>query len=357
MLSINGFLAEHHFQSPWQKYSISEPPASKRAKYIAAYLEGIPPSTELSKWVDQQIHKKTATWDLLYIQAKITDGGTIDPNRDFMRAARAHYLKGIKASTFSLVLLVLAFISLIGLVFYGARIEQETFRSVQLWHPLGTIKSEFFYFSAAIFLSSAFVSFVYLPTNLSTLLEYGVFLGVPCLLFCYRYSPGVRSACRIFRFRGTDLLSGFQTILPWACLGFLLSSGMGLIEYWLGNLLQIGDIRDGLRVYELDSLKMHITMLIIGVVLAPICEELIYRGFIYHSMKNRFGPVVSTLVTSTFFATVHWYSLFGWISVFISGLLFTWVYERSGSLWSSVIMHALINLSITMTTHGWYSFG
>ena len=80
---------------------------------------------------------------------------------------------------------------------------------------------------------------------------------------------------------------------------------------------------------------------IIGV--GPFFEELIFRGFLYGTLRGRLGPTAAGLASAGVFSLVHGYGLVGFLTVFWSGVAFAWVYEKSGSLWPGVAAHAAGN--------------
>jgi hypothetical protein len=89
---------------------------------------------------------------------------------------------------------------------------------------------------------------------------------------------------------------------------------------------------------------------IIGIALvAPVVEELVFRGFIYGGLRRKWGVTVSVLVSSLVFALAHTFSVGGSIlllgpSLFIAGVALALVYERSRSLLPGMALHACFNL-------------
>lgn len=81
-----------------------------------------------------------------------------------------------------------------------------------------------------------------------------------------------------------------------------------------------------------------------GVVLAPICEEVIFRGFFYAVGKRYLGPLGSGLATALLFAAFH-LSLTALAGLFVLALCLTLAYERTGSLAVPIGMHALYNFT------------
>ena len=85
------------------------------------------------------------------------------------------------------------------------------------------------------------------------------------------------------------------------------------------------------------------------VVLAPIFEELAFRGLLFAMLRRRFEFLPAALISTSLFALAHGYSLLGFISVFWSGFLWAWIYERTGSLIPGMVAHALNNLLVCLT--------
>ena len=79
-------------------------------------------------------------------------------------------------------------------------------------------------------------------------------------------------------------------------------------------------------------------------VLAPICEEVIFRGFFYAVGKRYLGPLGSGLATALLFAAFH-LSLTALAGLFVLALCLTLAYERTGSLAVPIGMHALYNFT------------
>ena len=79
-----------------------------------------------------------------------------------------------------------------------------------------------------------------------------------------------------------------------------------------------------------------------GVVVAPWVEETIFRGYFYPILKGIGGPIWSALVVSALFAVSHGNGS-AMAGLFVLALCLTISYERFGSLWVSIGMHACFN--------------
>lgn len=86
------------------------------------------------------------------------------------------------------------------------------------------------------------------------------------------------------------------------------------------------------------------------VILPPIAEEILMRGFLYTSLKKSIPKVAAALITSVIFATAHlefgqgapllWVAA---IDTFILSLVLVFIRERTGRIWGSMGIHALKN--------------
>ena len=84
--------------------------------------------------------------------------------------------------------------------------------------------------------------------------------------------------------------------------------------------------------------------------LAPILEELFFRGFLYSGLSSSFlGPLGTILITSISWAAIHLqYDLYGISTIFVFGLLLGAARLKTHSLIVPVLMHALMNLVATI---------
>jgi membrane protease YdiL (CAAX protease family) len=93
-----------------------------------------------------------------------------------------------------------------------------------------------------------------------------------------------------------------------------------------------------------------VVFVIFGIMVAPLMEEIIFRGFLYTVLADVFSPGVAMPVVSVLFAAVHWSQLGGnWPAVFVIlgvGSVLTMVRQRTGSLIPSVIMHTAYNATL-----------
>lgn len=135
---------------------------------------------------------------------------------------------------------------------------------------------------------------------------------------------------------------------PWlvaAGYGALLIVLIGPIELLLYRLAGIELFTDGR--WLLDGLKSPYgwAVVIAAVVLAPLWEEVTFRGFLLSALaKSRLGFWPAALLSSVLWTLLHFgYSWPGLVSVFLAGIGMSWIMLRTGSMRAVVVAHAVVN--------------
>lgn len=78
------------------------------------------------------------------------------------------------------------------------------------------------------------------------------------------------------------------------------------------------------------------------VIVAPLTEELLFRGLIFRGLDRRYGFLPAALISSALFAVSH-FNLVQGIPAFAVGLYLAWLYRVTGTLWWNMAAHALFN--------------
>jgi len=79
-----------------------------------------------------------------------------------------------------------------------------------------------------------------------------------------------------------------------------------------------------------------------AVIVAPLVEETVFRGFVYGVLKRYSDSWFAALMSSAMFALAHFH-LGSALPLFVLALGFSFAYERTGSLLVPMVMHALFN--------------
>ncbi len=84
---------------------------------------------------------------------------------------------------------------------------------------------------------------------------------------------------------------------------------------------------------------------VVVILVAPICEELFFRGFLYRILRLRMAWWAAALIDGLVFGVVHGSStsISALPILAVLGIVFCWVYERTGTLFATIALHALNN--------------
>jgi membrane protease YdiL (CAAX protease family) len=121
-------------------------------------------------------------------------------------------------------------------------------------------------------------------------------------------------------------------------------------SHWLTALVGKPDSQDRIReLRENSDLGFRLLLGFSACVLAPLSEEVLFRGFLYPALKRPLQPVLAAVVVAGIFAAIH-LNLAALLPLFVLGLLLTLAYEWSGSLLVPVIVHSAFNLTNIVIT-------
>ena len=79
-----------------------------------------------------------------------------------------------------------------------------------------------------------------------------------------------------------------------------------------------------------------------AVIAAPLCEEIVFRGYLYSATKRFAGPWAAGVCSALIFAAAHG-SIAALLPLFAFGCVLVFVYEKTGSLWAPIAVHFCFN--------------
>ena len=182
---------------------------------------------------------------------------------------------------------------------------------------------------------------VTISAALQNVIYYYVLFAVTVLIFhkflarsCRNLADNLGGACRM-------LLVGLVALY-----------GLNELAYRLTNLIITNrtNLNDTAISAQMDSAP-YMTLLIV-VLLAPFVEEVLFRGLVFGNLKGKSRPVAYVVSCALFallhvwqFAVVHqdvtYFLLM--LQYLVPGVVLAWAYDRSGTLWTSIALHALAN--------------
>ena len=135
---------------------------------------------------------------------------------------------------------------------------------------------------------------------------------------------------------------GLMAILP-VCMGLLLAATL-LIKRWRPDLLVTHQFLEILTDPKLPAF-WRAMVIPAAVLLAPLGEEVFFRGLL-QSMFRRYlrRPWVAIVLTSILFSAIHYPIIQSLPALFALSLAIGYNYERTGRLYSPIVIHMLFNL-------------
>ncbi len=101
--------------------------------------------------------------------------------------------------------------------------------------------------------------------------------------------------------------------------------------------------------YFTDAASAYL-MAAFGMTLAPLLEELFFRGLLYPVLRRAFRLTIAIVLTAAAFAAIHGTQLgYAWapiLSIFVVGIVFTVTRVRTNSVASSFLMHCGYNFAL-----------
>lgn len=109
-----------------------------------------------------------------------------------------------------------------------------------------------------------------------------------------------------------------------------------------GNVTSL-DMREQIFSVGFGSWYGIVLMVLSVGILAPIAEELLFRGMLYDFFRQKTGVLWAVLITSGLFGLAHYDSFAVVVSTFVMGVVMAYVVEKTKSLWVSIFIHVATN--------------
>lgn len=85
-----------------------------------------------------------------------------------------------------------------------------------------------------------------------------------------------------------------------------------------------------------------LAVFVVGAILAPVVEEVVFRGFLFGGLRTHMEPRYAILLSAALFGALHFQPL-AFPVLLLLGALLAALYQRTGSLWMPILMHFCIN--------------
>ena len=138
----------------------------------------------------------------------------------------------------------------------------------------------------------------------------------------------------------------------WATAGIALLAGLVILGFEVGILELFGTNSTDDELAS-SSIVGAIAVGLAVIVVAPVTEELFFRGFFYRALRTRMRVIWAVLLDSLVFASIHIQYL-GTPEVFIViggfAAISCLVYEKTGSIFACIALHAVFNTVASLST-------
>jgi membrane protease YdiL (CAAX protease family) len=199
-----------------------------------------------------------------------------------------------------------------------------------------------------------------LPTVLTAILSWlivrmDVTMGDAVFQFAYHAVNFIAMVCIFHRFLRDSLRSAWRdkwNFLQAVVLGFVAFWACSKAFDWIVQVLhgELSNVNDSVISTMLRS--NFLLMSIAVVVLAPLTEELLYRGLIFRNLWQQ-SKAAAYLLSMGAFALIHVLSYIGttdpvtlilcFIQYLPAGLCLAWTYSKADNIFAPILVHALNN--------------
>ncbi|MDB5170782.1 MAG: rane protein of unknown function [Candidatus Saccharibacteria bacterium] len=228
------------------------------------------------------------------------------------------------------------------------------------WNPWLGVGSAIGIFFIAQFLAAIPVGIVYSLTggSLNNIGDIANNIGLQFLTILVIEALIVGAICLFLRFYKTSLAVIGLRRPRWSDLAYALAAIPFYFGLYLVTVAVVTAFVPELNVNQQQeigfnnpsgALQLSLTFLAL-VVLPPIAEEILFRGFIYSSLKKGLPIAGAVVVTSGLFAIAHLPAggeagplYIAAIDTFVLSLVLIYLREKTGGLWSSMTLHAIKN--------------
>ena len=129
-----------------------------------------------------------------------------------------------------------------------------------------------------------------------------------------------------------------------APIGFIVSAIGAMALVWLFSLIpwfNAEEVQDIGYSYYMSGGERALAFIML-VVVAPVIEEVIFRGWLYGKLRARLGMIVSILITSVLFGLVHLQWNVG-VNVFALSVVCCGLREVTGTIYAGILTHMIKN--------------
>ena len=144
---------------------------------------------------------------------------------------------------------------------------------------------------------------------------------------------------------------------PWL---FLIGPGAVVLMIAVFWVIQLTGYMEWMESLGVETIQETVTLLqegkdpvvlglliITATIVAPICEEVVFRGYLHPILKKYGGIWAAAFCSSLLFSIAHG-NLAVMLPLFILGVFLVWIYEYTGSIWAPIAVHFCFNATTVL---------
>ncbi len=208
-------------------------------------------------------------------------------------------------------------------------------------------------------------------------LLFSLFLGMASGMLMQQFAPGWRTDGKFFEFltntvgfHGVALVlvtlflkhhqTGWGEFLGWktprVARALALAIAVGVLVVPLALVLNKAcseiitwfsvtpEVQPTIKVLQVSTgLGQRLGFAVAAIVIAPVVEEVLFRGILYRTIKQSGRPRVALVATSLLFAAVH-ANLMTFVPLAFFGVVMVLIYEKTGTLLAPIVTHSFFNV-------------
>lgn len=147
---------------------------------------------------------------------------------------------------------------------------------------------------------------------------------------------------RLWRQIGIGVLA--YLVFTWTILP-VLGTGIEMLFRLFGQEVQPHEAIQ--KFQETHSALVRAGLLVAILFTAPFFEEIIFRGVLLQTIKRYAGSAAAIVISAAIFAALHG-SLYVITNIFFLGLLFGYLFDKTGSIVPGMVLHFLFNATSTV---------
>lgn len=141
-----------------------------------------------------------------------------------------------------------------------------------------------------------------------------------------------------------QLLGNFHSSKYFIIPTVLLATGAALLDFPLGAML-IYTFYSVTKISIGNFTLPSLVDFLFAATAVPLLEETLFRGIILNGFLKKHNPLKSILISSALFGAMH-INPDGVITSILLGILFSYIYIKTRSLWMCIIAHSIVNFMI-----------